>query len=131
MAKRKTEGLSIERFRLLFPRFADAEAFSDLTIEAYLETAGFLCGKDRWGDLWERGCFLFVAHQLAVSQAEAQNGAQAGSGGLVSSMSADGLSVSLDTATSAENGAGFFNATSYGREYWHLRRMVGAGGIQL
>ena len=55
----------------------------------------------------------------------------AGGTGIVSSKSVDGASVSFDTSTGAEQGAGFWNQTAYGREYWQLIQMMGAGGVQI
>ncbi len=127
----ENEDLSVSEFRHLFPAFGDGETIPESVIAYRLLLATEQCGRTRWGKLWKHGCYLYTAHFLAVSMAEATNGQGAGSGGQVSSMSADGLSVSFDTSTSAEQGAGFFNATSYGREFWRLRRAFGAGGLQL
>lgn len=123
--------LTVAEFRRLFPAFGDGEAVPDGAIEYRFLLASEQCGRTRWGKLWKHGCYLYTAHFLAVSMAEATNGQGSGSGGQVASMSADGLSVSFDNATSSEMGAGFFNATSYGKEFYRLRRIFGAGGVQL
>jgi hypothetical protein len=54
-----------------------------------------------------------------------------GVGGIVTNKSVDGVSVSYDTNSITLDGAGNYNSTKYGREFWQLAMIVGMGGQQL
>jgi hypothetical protein len=49
----------------------------------------------------------------------------------VASKSVDGASISYDNATTAQEGAGFWNASIYGRELYQLMQLFGAGARQI
>lgn len=117
--------------RVLFPEITEA-LYPDPRVQMRIDIASKLVNADRWGDLTDHGISLHAAHFLLVYGP--QSGPQVGrtaAGGLVTSKSADGLSLSLDVSTVSEEGAGMFNSTAYGREYYRLARMMGAGPIQI
>ena len=76
---------------------------------------------------------LYAAHYLQAAGSAASGGSGKGGAalGVVSSKSVDGASVSYDTSSVAEQGAGFWNATAYGRELHQLMRIFGAGAVQI
>lgn len=75
---------------------------------------------------------LYAAHYLTAYGSTASGGnGNGGMLGVVASKSVDGASVSYDTSTGTEEGAGFWNMTAYGRELYQLMQIFGAGGIQI
>lgn len=76
---------------------------------------------------------LYTAHYLTFAKSAAGGGNGGDNSGLgqVSSMSVDGASVSYDTSSSSEEGAGSWNLTAYGRELWQLIQLFGAGARQI
>ena len=115
-------------FRAVYPQFADEERYPDAAIQYRLTVAEQQVGVSRWGDMYVHGVFLQVAHHLTIASAVASGNR---TGGVVASKSGDGLSVSYDNTSSSETGAGFWNSTAYGREYWRLVRIYGMGAVQL
>lgn len=128
-------GVSPSTFRATFKAFDNEERFPKSLIRFYLELAALMLPQARWGQLYDYGSQLFAAHHLALedkANRDAQLGLTPGvSFGVVSSKSAGPVSLSLDVTTGAEQGAGFWNLTSYGLRFYRLVRMVGMGGIQL
>ena len=79
---------------------------------------------------------LFVAHNLALEE-QAVNSANVGGvpgvgvGGIVSSKSVGGVSISYDTTSGIEENAGHWNLTTYGKRFMRFVRIFGAGPAQL
>lgn len=121
-------------FRVLRPEFANVTAFPDARIQQYLTLAGLRLRAVAWADMLDHGTELFVSHHLAQARA-AERAASAGGAwqgsGAVASKAVDKVSVSYDTGSVALENAGDWNATSYGRQWFQLARMIGAGGLQL
>ena len=126
------------------PEFADATKYPPASITYWLNAASQLMNQNRWGapavagqpnSLYDLGQEMYVAHQLTLearAQAVAANGGVPGeSAGMVSAKSVDGVSKSYDTASAAEQNAGYFNLTVYGQRFWRLAEQVGMGGLQL
>lgn len=125
--------LSLEDFRARFPEI-DAEQYPDAAVEVRLLLADRFFSPKLWPDAVVRNHVmgLYAAHFLAASGSKAAGGGGgAAFNGLISSKSADGVSVSYDTASTQQQGAGFWNATAYGRELYQLMRVFGAGAVQL
>lgn len=127
--------ITVSTFRASMPEFADPGTYPEPTVNFYIGLSGKLLDVNRWEDLFDYGQTLFVAHHLVLA---AQRTEQASFGGLpgeargpLSSKSIDKVSVSYDTGSAAEDGAGFYNSTSYGQELYRLVRMIGAGPIQV
>lgn len=87
-----------------------------------------------WKDLWDEGCELYVAHNLArlAVTAESQGAYEGASidpqGSVVASKSVEKVSISYDTSSSNIEGAGEWNSTRYGRQLYELMMIVGAAG---
>mgnify|MGYP005850182411 FL=1 len=128
--------LTYESFIEAFPEFSDDVAWPVTRVQSRIDLSNcFVRVRD---DLCDSAANhikgLYVAHYLAAQGPSSESGKlvqSAGGTGIVSSKSVDGASVSFDTSTGAEQGAGFWNVTVYGREYWQLIQMMGAGGVQI
>jgi hypothetical protein len=125
---------SLAEFRTMFPAFADTAAYPDALTSAWMNTAMLRVNEQRWGDLYNTGVYLVLAHTLVLDardQAAAEAGGIPGEmNGSISAKSVDKVSVSYsDTATLP--GGGDWNLTTYGVRYKSLARLMGAGGLQL
>lgn len=127
--------MTVSQFRELYPAFS-TELYPDLAVETRLALGEAFLAETVWKPQAVRlhAVGLYTAHFLAAygSSASGGSGKSEGSGmGVVSSKSVDGASISYDTGSTVEQGAGFWNSTPYGRELWQLMRVFGAGAIQL
>ena len=127
--------MTVDSFRKNFPAFT-AELYPDDAVSVRLSLGDVFFSKRSWmpSNLRDHVIGLYTAHYLAAygSADAGGSGTASGSGmGVVSSKSVDGASISYDTGSTVEQGAGFWNATPYGRELWQLMRVFGAGAIQL
>jgi hypothetical protein len=127
--------LTADAFRALMPAFADAEVHPTSAVEMWLGVAAKQMNVERWGDLIDHGASLFVAHNLSLqmrANREADFGKTPGSAfGPTTSKSVDKASVSYDTSSASEEGAGSFNLTVFGQQYIRLARLLGAGPVHL
>lgn len=121
--------------RALFPEFGNTAKFPDATINAWIPIAQQLVGEDRWGDSYDYGVTLVVCHHIALgainAAAAAAGGVPGQSVGVVNNRSVDKASVGYDVNLAKEEGAGFWNRTTYGQQYWHMVRIFGAGPVQV
>ncbi len=127
-------------FRAIFPEFGHA-IYPDPLVTFWLSVAANLIDPTRWGALTNQGTALLTAHylvlaneasQLSYAQAAASGaGSLGGVVGPETAKSVDGVSVSQDIASVTIPGAGTFNRTQYGVQYWQLALMMGAGGMQI
>ncbi len=126
--------LTLEEFRKLFPEI-DSDSYPDIAVKARLALAAKFFSEESWPDPEIRAHVmgLYTAHYLKLqgSAADGGNGDDNSGLGQVSSMSVDGASVSYDTSSSSEEGAGSWNLTAYGRELWQLIQLFGAGARQI
>lgn len=103
-------------------------------VAMWLSAALLTINVARWGELADLGVGLQTAHNLvleAASNVSASRGRAGGPVGIQTSKSAGGVSVSYDTSSSTEQGAGHWNQTTYGTRYYRMAKMMGAGGVQL
>lgn len=122
--------LTVTNFRLLFGAFADETAFPDAVIQMWLDIAqGFVnCG---WGSAQAFGQGLWAAHELAKMTQAAQPGASlSGIVGIPNNKSVDSVSLGMDTTTGTVEGAGSYNLTVYGRQWYQLAMVFGMGPFQ-
>lgn len=128
--------VTLASFRQAFPEFAP-EKYPDATVTYNLGLSARLLDEVRWGELYDDGIMLLTAHNLALSPPVSAFGAAGGfvgigvPTGIVASKSVGPVSKSIDTSVGLQDGAGLYGATSYGRRYYQLLNMFGAGGIQL
>lgn len=123
--------LDPSEFRSRFPTFSP-DKYPDSAVSIRLKLAAQFFEGWQDEEVREHAMCLYVAHYLTAHGSTAAGGSGgAGSLGIVSGKSVDGASVSYDTGTASEQGAGFWNLTSYGRELYQLMRVFGAGAIQI
>lgn len=119
--------------RALYPEFANATTYPDASINAWIAQAALQLDPGRWGTLLDFGTTLYVCHRIALAARNAKiatfGGMPGQASGPVQSKSVDKVSESFDTASAAEEGAGFWNLTTYGQEYIRIARQVGAGPL--
>ncbi len=128
--------MDISAFRLAFPEFADEVRYPDAMITFWSSAGLLLLNETRWGDLLTHGLWLYVAHNITLASADMSAGDAGtypgkGVGGVITGKSVDGVSVNYDTQSMTLEGAGNYNTTKYGREFWQLAMIVGMGGQQL
>jgi len=125
----------IAKFRVNFPEFNSAEQYSNETITFWGGLGELLVRSSIWKDAWNQGMSLYVAHQLVLAHQNTQAAAVGGSpgqqGGIANSKTVGSVTVSYDSTTSNETDAGFWNLTTYGKQFFRLTQIFGAGCIQL
>lgn len=125
---------TVSNFRITFPAFTDTSKFPNAQVQIFLNLYAQMVNAERWGELTDLGVYLAVAHNLvleAQSVKAASVGGTPGNGtGVVTAKSADKLSTSYDVNVAAEQGAGFWNLTTYGQRYWHYTQLFGMGAVQ-
>jgi len=123
-------------FRSHFPEFASETTYPPAVVTFWSGIAEKLVIEARWDDLYDHGVELATAHYLALAAADQKQAAAGGipgnaTQGAITSESVGGVSVSFDTGSAMDQGAGHWNATTYGRQFIRLARMIGMGGYQL
>ena len=128
---------AISEFRAMMPPFTES-VISDETLQPYIDMASSVVREARWHSLWRLGMALFIAHFVTLFLDMPASGASsdeitgsAKSGGLISSESTGGVSVSYDHSSAATDltGWGAWKLTSYGVQFATLARIVGKGGM--
>jgi hypothetical protein len=127
--------ITAQKFRADFPEFCDAEVYLNSQVDYYIKLAYLMLNPSRWGNTIDFGAGLFIAHNISLearAQATAENGGIPGEQtGPVSSKSVDKVSISYDTGSGVQPGAGHWNLTIYGTRFTRLARMMGSGPIQV
>lgn len=117
-----------------FPEFAGTASYPDTVVNFWFSVAARMLIASRWGNMLSVGIELYVAHNLVLEAQAAMTTAVGGipgvSKGPVSGESIDKGSVSYDSVTASEGGAGNWNLTTYGSRFIRMAKMFGAGGLQ-
>ena len=127
-----------ETFLSIFPQFSNKVPASVLTF--YLKLANSSLSYARWGDSWEMGMSLFLAHYLTL-YLQTSNGldenspvsqvlANSYAAGLTASKSAGSLSKSYDYGSVNDdfNGWGAWKLTAFGQQFATMAKLIGKGG---
>ncbi len=126
--------VTLADFRSGMTAFQDSNVFSDDDVIFYLDIANRTVNADRWKELYAKGVMLQVAHYATLAALARKEMAMGGVGGIragaISSETGDMLSVTFDASSVMSDGAGQWNATVYGRQYWQLSQLFGAGPLQ-
>ena len=126
-------------FRADFPEFSNTTTYPDAMINFWLGIGNIRMtpAASRWGDLYNPGLELFVAHFVSIQALnQAQAATNGGTGipgmqrGAISGEQAE-ISVSYDVAAVTIEGAGQWNLTAYGTQFLELANLVGMGPIQV
>jgi uncharacterized protein DUF4054 len=124
-------------FLAAFPEFTDEGAYPVPIIQNYLNLASVQVSYAIWGVYQTFYTGLFVAHHLTLFRQRAKSAARNAPPGVtrgpIGSESVNGASVGYSNALAVGQGQGaaFWNQTSYGVEFWDMRRQIGSGGLQL
>lgn len=123
------------QFLLAFPEFGNAATYTPAMLATWGAVAVSLVSCKRWGSQWQLGVNLYVAHEITL---EAQSASAAAIGGVpgaqsgpINSKTIGTVTAAYDTQQIAEKNAGWWNSTMYGRQFYRLMRIFGAGVIQL
>lgn len=122
-------------FRTNFPEFSDATKYPDSMLTYWGTVAEIMVIQCIWKKMWPTGVSLYVAHQITLAAQNAKAGAIGGtpgiSGGVPNTKTVGSVTVGFDSVVTSETGAGFWNLTNYGKQFYHLVQIFGAGCIQL
>lgn len=122
--------MSEQGFRDAFPAFSSATAYPSASVTYWLGIANAMVNAERFGDLADHGRYLFAAHNLTLlGPANAPN--SGATKGVASSKTIGKASITYDVSVGLIEGAGHWNLTTYGVQFWQLARMAGAGGLQV
>lgn len=123
------------QFREAFPEFADIARYPDamVTLWSNLATAQVNCR--RWKSKTLMGIYLYTAHELVLAghnyKAGVVGGTPGQTSGPINTKTVGSVTVGYDTVIAAEKDAGYWNLTSYGKQFLRLARIFGVGSIQL
>lgn len=127
-----------EEFNIVFPQFTGA-LVPDAVFEFYKKLANSTLSISRWGDLWENGMGLFIAHFLTLWMKVSSNPdptalqviSDSQKIGLVSSKQAGSLSLAYDNGVSGSDleGWGSWKLSLYGQQFATFAKLVGKGGM--
>lgn len=127
--------VTVESFRVDLPEFADIAKFPDAAVAFWLKWALLMVNEDRWGDVFDLGVEMFVAHNLALERraqvAAAKGGIPGMQPGVLTGSSVDKVSVGYDASAGINLGAGHWNLTIYGTRFYQMAQQFGAGPITI
>lgn len=124
--------MDIATFRAALPEFADTTKYPDALISFWLQIAVNRLNPSIWGSSLNLGLLWLTAHLVALAKRNETSGSGAGIPGSASVMSMKQLGpgqIGYNTTLGAIPGAGAYNLTSYGIEYYTLLRIVGFRGV--
>lgn len=125
--------VTVASFRAAFPPFTIA-AFPTAEVQFWLDLGANLLSAERWGNVYDFGLQLFVAHNLSLGAMALLGGASGAPGavtGPVTSASVDKVSYSRNPGAAMDPKNGHWNLTTYGLRWIRLAQMFGAGPIQV
>lgn len=127
--------VTVASFRGNFPAFKNEADFPSPSIQFWLDFALLRHAADRWGNMLDMGIQLFAAHNLSLEY-NAQRAQASGQGagavvGALTSIRADKVGWTRDSAPAMNPEDGQWNLTSYGMRWKDMVRLVGAGGFYL
>lgn len=113
-----------------FPEFSDLDVFPQGKIDFWLGVAKTVINQSRWGRLYDQGVQLLTAHYLSVDANGTLNKTIPGlTDGIDTGQTVDVESYTLEVNAMLLEGAGLFNKTSYGIQYWQFAKMRGIGPL--
>jgi len=138
--------ITVSSFRLDFPEFSSTADYPPSAVTYYIALSNLLLNQNRFGPpaatvtnpptcMFDMAQELFVAHHLVLERAAqvaaAGGGLPGEARGAVSSKSTGPISISYDSGASLDPKAGHWNDTEYGKRFWKLVMIFGAGVIQV
>lgn len=139
IARGENPPFNLEDFFRIYPQFQGVEGLSNDIIEMYISFANEVVNIERWGNQWNLGMCLFIAHFCTVylmsytqPQGTAASVIAAGqTKGLVSSKSVGDVSVSYDFSLAMNDVTtwGQFNLTTFGNQFVSIAKLMSKGGM--
>ena len=126
--------VAISDFRAQYSEFSNSVVYTDNQVQIWLNVANTVLDECRWGDLFQTGVCLFVAHNLTLGRRNiqaSQGGGVPGNGGLTNQKAVGRVSTSNDTESTTVKNGGPWNLTTYGSQLLWYAQMVGSGGVQI
>jgi hypothetical protein len=124
-----------QKFREKFPEFSDIAVYPDSMIMLWAEFAACQVNCNRWKNQTLMGIYLYVAHEITLAAKDYKTGAMGGvpggTSGPMNSKTVGSVTAAYDTQQAAEKDAGYWNLTSYGKQFFRLSRIFGSGCVQL
>lgn len=117
--------ITAARFAEILPEFSPVPGTS---YEPWVTAVRSIVDPFEWGDLYEIGAALWIAHQVTMDKKSAASGG-APIAGAVSTKRVDKVAVGYDTGSVSVAGAGSYNATSYGVRFLEFQRIIGVGPL--
>lgn len=125
----------IDDFRTEFPEFADPSTYPDAMLNFWSTIAQSMVVQCKWNDMYPFGVKLYVAHEITLARQNAQAAAVGGlpgqGGGIANTKTVGSVTVGYDSVVTSEKNAGWWNLTNYGKQFYRLTQIFGAGCIQL
>lgn len=125
----------IADFRTEFPEFSDAAVYPDAQLNFWASIAEAQVVESIWTTMYTFGVKLYVAHEITLAAQNKKTATVGGvpgqNAGIVTSKAVGAVNASYDANTTTEKDAGWWNLTNYGKQFFRLARMFGAGAIQL
>lgn len=104
-------------------------------VQLWVDFASLMVDECLWKKSWTLGVSLYVAHELTLAsqnlKASQVGGSPGQQGGIASQKTVGSVSVQYDPTTTTEKDAGWWNLTTYGKQFIRLARIFGAGCVQL
>ena len=127
--------MDIPQFRTEFPEFSDTTLYPTTQIVFWASLAEKMVLESVWKDCWAAGVKLYVAHEITLAAQSAKaasvGGTPGSQAGIANSKTVGSVSVGYDATTTSEKDAGWWNLTTYGKQFFRLMKIFGAGCIQL
>lgn len=127
--------MDIGSFRTSFPEFSDTTVYPNTMVTFWAGLAEKLVLSSIWRSCRTQGVELYVAHSITIAAQNAKAAAVGGtpgvSGGIANNKTVGSVTVGYDAQVSSEKDAGYWNLTTYGKQFIRLARIFGAGCFQL
>lgn len=128
---------TVGAFRTAFPEFASTTTYPNTMIDFWAELAEVQVRSCVWkpDSVRLKAIYLYTAHEITLAAQNAKAGQIGGtpgsSGGIANTKTVGSVTVGYDANTTTEKDAGYWNLTTYGKQFIRLARIFGAGAIQL
>ena len=126
--------MDIPQFRLDFPQFSDESIYTDSMCAFWSASGERLNCPSIFGDDYNLLIELYTAHNISIQAKEiftsSTGGVPQGDPGAITSKKQGPVEYQFDSVSASILGAGIYNQTWYGRQYWQLRSVYTKGGLQ-
>lgn len=125
----------VPAFRTAFPEFTNTESYPTPMVNFWVSFVTQQIDPCIWKNSWNTGVSLYLAHELTLARQNAQAAGVGGTpglqGGVATSKTVGSVTVQYDAQTTTEKDAGYWNLTTYGKQFYRLSRVFGARCVQL